>query len=74
MAWRARAKGRNSNILTQYKFAGLAARAAFVSMFLLQKQLNNKLPRLAPFAGDMKFATQISPLKYSVTLIIQNIP
>ena len=21
-----------------------------------------KLPRLAPFAGDMKFATQISPL------------
>ena len=50
------------------KIAELAARAAFVNLFLVQKQLifnfltQKELPRFAPFAGGMKFAAQISPL------------
>ena len=50
------------------KFAELAARAVFVSRFLLQKQLiydflgGNNYPDLPHLQGGMKFVWQISPL------------
>ena len=53
--------------LFQKKFKGLAARGVFVRLFPpfgLKNScfLTNKLLGLAPFAGGMEFATQISPL------------
>ena len=50
------------------KFAGLAARAVFVILFLLQIQLiydfltGNNYPNSPHLQGGMKFASQISPL------------
>jgi hypothetical protein len=46
------------------KNTSLAVRCRSSKQVIYQAQNKKKLPRLAPFAGGMKLATQISPLLY----------
>ena len=61
------------------RFAALAARAVFVSSFMLQKQLifdflaGNNSPKSPHSQGGMKFATQISPLLNYLCLLEGNV-